>query len=420
MNTTTGSDRHIFPVLLAVLIVFTAQYSLSPVLAPLARQVGLTEMQLGLVLTVAAVLFAGTSLAWGQALNSWDVRSVLLVGLGLAVLGLAGFAVISQLALTSQMTPGAALVGMLATRSVLFGAGIGAVVVAAMAYVATNTPEARERTRGIGQLGAAQGVAVALGPALAGVLAFAGLLGPVWAPPLVVVPVLILVAVALPSAAARTSGDGMRKSIGRQSRLRLWDQRLWPFLAVGFLITLSLGPILLILGFLIQDRLGLDAAGTVRATGAVSFGTGIVLVAVQGLLVRRLRWAPVRLLRTGLPLAVVALLVLVFATALWTITLSMLLLGLGLGMAIPACIAAPTLLVGPDEQGSVVGLINAANGAALVVGPLAATALYQVRPTLPVLASAAACVLAWGFVVGHPGVRRTEHAEAAAEAVSLR
>lgn len=402
---------------LAVLTVFTAQHALSPVLAPLARKVGLTEVQLGLVLTMAAVLFAATSLAWGRALDVWGIRAVLMVGLGLALLGLVGFAVISQLALSARVPPGAALVGMLATRGVLFGAGIGAVLVAGMAYVAASTPEAHERTRGIGQLGAAQGVAIALGPALAGLLAFAGLLGPVWVAPLMVIPALILVAVALPTAARRAGTDHVREPTGRHGRLQPWDQRLWPFLAVGFLIFLSLGPIMIILGFLIQDRLGLDAAGTVRATGAVSFATGIVLVAVQGLLVARLRWSPVRLLRTGLPLAVTALLGLAFAPALWTITLSMMLLGVGLGLTIPGYLAAPTLLVGPDGQGRVAGLVNAATGAALVVGPLAATALYQVHPALPVLASAAACAVAWSFVLGHPGVRRTEASSTTTQAV---
>lgn len=64
------SDRSATTVLvLTVLAVFTAQQSLTPVLAPLAREVGLPDVALGIVMTVAAVLFALSSLAWGRVLD---------------------------------------------------------------------------------------------------------------------------------------------------------------------------------------------------------------------------------------------------------------------------------------------------------------------------------------------------------------
>ncbi|MHA6628722.1 MFS transporter [Pseudonocardia sichuanensis] len=61
-----------------------------PLLASLAREVGLSELQLGLVLTVAAVVFAGTSLLWGRAVDRFGTRAVLLVGLALATAGVIG------------------------------------------------------------------------------------------------------------------------------------------------------------------------------------------------------------------------------------------------------------------------------------------------------------------------------------------
>lgn len=408
-------NRTALPVLLmAVLAVFTAQQALTPVLAPLAREVGLSAVALGWVMTVAAVFFALTSLVWGRGVDAWGHRRVLLVGLGVALVGLVGFAVVSQLALAGRTSPAVTLLLMMATRSVLFGAGIGAVPVAAMAYVAATTAGGRDRTRGIGQLGAVQGVAVALGPALGGLLAFAGLLGPVWLAPAVVALALVVVAVALPAAQGRSAGadaDGGSRAAGSRPLrplrpLRPWDRRLWPLLLVGFLIFLTLGLILIILGFLFQDRLGLDAAATARATSAALFATGVVLVAAQGVLVPRLGWPPVRLMRTGVPIAAVGLLALVLAPEFWSMTASLTLLALGMGLAVPGYTTAPTLLVGPDEQGGVAGLVNATTGASFVVGPLAGTALYEVRPELPALGGAVLCAVAGVFVLLHPGVRR--------------
>lgn len=395
------SGRPLGVLLLAVLAVFTAQQALFPVLAPLAREVGLGEVQLGLVLTVAAVVFAGTSLLWGRAVDRFGTRSVLLVGLALAAAGVIGFAVVSQLALSGFLDPDNTLTLMILTRSVLFGAGVGAVPVAALTYVSTTTSGETDRTRAVGQLGAVQGVAIALGPALGGLLGFAGLLGPIWLAPAVVALVFALVVVALPRPAAAA-----HRPAPPRATLKPWDPRIWPFLLAGFLLFLSLGVVLIVLGFLFQDRLGLDAAGTVRLAGASSFATGLVLVVVQGVVVPRLGWPALRLLRTGIPIAGIGLLALVVAPDFWTMTGSSMVMGLGLALAIPGYTTAPTLRVRDDEQGGVAGLINATNGATFVVGPLAGTALYQLDPRLPMLAGAASCLFAWTFVTLHPGVRQ--------------
>jgi len=178
------SDRRTMPVLLlAVLSAFTAQQVLTPVLAPLARAIGLSEVALGSIITVAAIVFAGTALAWGRAVDRFGRRAVLLTGMGLGLAGMAGFAVVAQLAVQRAIGPETAFVLMLATRSVLFGAGIGAVPVAAIAFVAATTAgrddDGAARTSGIGRIGAVQGLSLVLGPAIGGLLAAAGLLGPV-------------------------------------------------------------------------------------------------------------------------------------------------------------------------------------------------------------------------------------------------
>ncbi|MHA6628723.1 MFS transporter [Pseudonocardia sichuanensis] len=309
---------------------------------------------------------------------------------------------VGQLALSGFLDPGVTLALMIVTRSVLFGAGVGAVPVAALTYVSTSTSGEADRTRAVGQLGAVQGVAIALGPALGGLLGFAGLLGPIWLAPAVVALVLALVVVALPRPAAAA-----HRPAPPRATLKPWDPRIWPFLLAGFLLFLSLGVVLIVLGFLFQDRLGLDAAGTVRLAGASSFTTGLVLIAVQGGVVPRLGWPALRLLRTGIPIAGLGLLALVVAPGFWTMTRSSMVMGLGLALAIPAYTAAPTLRVRDDEQGGAAGLINATNGATFVVRPLAGTALYQLDPRLPMLAGAASCLLAWAFVTVHPGVRRS-------------
>jgi len=158
-----------------------------------------------------------------------------------------------------------------------------------------------------------------------------------------------------------------------------------------------------VLGFLVADRLGRDAEGTAGAVGLALTITGLVLVATQGGLVPALGWAALRLLRVGLPLAVVAFGLLTQAGALWSITACLALLALGLGLAIPGYTTAPTLLVEPSEVGAVSGLVSATNALSFVVGPLLGTALYEWAQNAPLLLSFALCLAAWLWVLSRQG-----------------
>ncbi len=389
---------------LSVLAVFTAQQSLTPVLAPLAREVGLPDVALGVVMTVAAVLFALSSLAWGRVLDRWGQRRTLLTGLSLCLAGTTGFALTSVWATSADRPAAAVLTLMVLSRSVCFGLGVGAVPVAAMAWVARRTPDPVRRTAALGRLGAVQGLAIALGPALGAALGFAGLLGPVWAGPAVVTAALVGVWLLVPS----TPAGPVRAEAGdRPAPLRPWDHRVWPYFLAGFLLFLTLGLVLIVIGFLLQDRVGLDAAETVRASGLASFLSGVVLVLTQGLLVPRLAWPPARLLRVGSPIAAVAVATLALAPDQLTITAALAVMALGLGLAMPGYTSAPTMLVGDDEQGSVAGLVGAVNGSTFVIGPLLGTALYGAWDPLPMLLSAGCCTVATLFVWLHPATRRT-------------
>lgn len=395
-----GERGGVLPVLLgAVLAVFTGQQLLNPVLAPLSRELGLDEVQLGLVITVAAVGFTVSSLFWGRVCDRWGHRRVLLTGLGLGTAGLATFAAVAAWALGGERPEPVVLIAMIVTRSALFGFGAGAVPVAALAYVGATTEGEAERTRAVSLVGAASALAMVLGPGLGGLLAVGTLLAPLYVAPAVLGLVTAVVAVVLPAAPSRAAEE---TDTGRT--LSPFDPRLRRFLAVGFLLFLSLGVIQVVLGFLFQDRLGLDARATAGAAGAAGFAVGLVLVAVQGGLVPRLGWGPVRLLRVGTPIAVAGFAVLAVAPEFWSMTAGLMVVALGLGLAMPGYTAGPTLAVGPAEQGAVAGLVNATNGSTFIAGPLIGTALYALGPAVPVVLSAVLCVAACALLVRRAGV----------------
>ena len=147
---------------------------LNPLLAPLVRELGLTETQGGLIVTMAALFFALGGPFWGGRSNRWGRKPVLLIGLlGFATAYLL-FAVITQLGLSGILTPMVAFVLLIAMRATA-GFMMSGVPVSAQAFIADST-SASDRTAGIALLGAANGLGLIVGPALGAVLAGFGLL----------------------------------------------------------------------------------------------------------------------------------------------------------------------------------------------------------------------------------------------------
>lgn len=67
------------PLYILVAVAFASQQTLNPVLAPLARQTGLAEWQIGLVISAAAVMVVATSVAWGRSATRFGPRLVLVI-----------------------------------------------------------------------------------------------------------------------------------------------------------------------------------------------------------------------------------------------------------------------------------------------------------------------------------------------------
>lgn len=214
----------------AVFSALMSQFIFLPVLPPLSRELGLSELQAGLVITAAALMFVLASPLWGRVSDVWGRKPVLLVGAAGVALSFYAFDLVAQAGLSGALS-GALFFLMLATRGVLFGAMMPAVLVASQAYVADTTTGQEERTRGIARIQAANGLGLVVGPAFGGLLSGIGLLAPLYFAPTLTLLVALLVWRLLPVAERRAAS-------GASPRLSPVDGRIWPFLLVGFAIFL--------------------------------------------------------------------------------------------------------------------------------------------------------------------------------------
>ncbi|HET6708909.1 MFS transporter, partial [Amycolatopsis sp.] len=254
------------PVLLVCLAVFglmAGQQLLNPILPPLAREFGFSEFALGAVWAVGGAGVVLASPFWGRRTTRWGHRPVLLVSLFGAMASLLAFAFVAQLGLAKALAVPVLFTAVLLTRGVLFGLAWAATPVTAQSYIADVTDGPAERVRGMAVFGAAQGLALAAGPALGGLLSLTGnLLVPVYAAPVVLAGIAVVITFALPKPPKREA----RPETVRVSPL---DQRFRPFLTLGFGLYLALAIVLMTIGFLVQDRLHLTGQDTGRATSLV-------------------------------------------------------------------------------------------------------------------------------------------------------
>lgn len=396
--TTVSAPPQMGLLLSTVLLAFTGQMLLNPVIAPLSRAMGMQEWQIGATISLAAVALMVCSPLWGKASQRLGVKRVLVVSLLVATTTLTIFALIAVLGMRGALTGTALVIGVIATRGLIYGSSIAAVTPTAQAYLVNHTSTEPQRIKVVGAIGAAQGLSAVAGAVLGGALA--GLGGMVL--PLIAMP--ILMGAGLVVLVARFRPQGSDELVASPQRVSPLDPRIVPFLVIGFLTYLVFSSIQTLFGFLIQDRFHLEAATTASVTAAYMVGVAVMMILGQAVIVPRLGWSATSLVRRGL------LLVLIGTACLWPSSYAVLavacaLLGLGMGLVAPGYNAGPTLELSADEQGSLAGLINATNGAAYALAPVASTSLYGLSQGAPIILAVGLIAATCALALSHPRLR---------------
>jgi MFS family permease len=388
------------PMVLLFVALFNSIVGLSilfPILAPLGRELELSELQVGSLSTAYALMQFVMSSLWGKLSERRGRKPVLLVGiLGFAVTFLS-FGIVAHLG-TAGVLAGVPLYVLLLTSRALGGALSSATIPTAQAYAA-DVSERKDRTSTMALIGAAFGLGVIFGPAIGAGLHYAtgNLLAPVYFSVAIAFLNAIFVAWKLPEPERKRDESG-------SAPLASIALKIWPLLAAGFATTLASVAMEQTIAFYFQDRLHLDAGGTTTVVGLALMGYGVVAVFAQGFLVRRFSMTPLTLMRAGLPIGLSGFVIFVFATGYGPLIGALLIQGLGQGLTLPGVTSAMSLAVGENDQGSVAGLNSSAQGLARTLGPLVGTGLYEIRMELPYVFSAIVLALVFAVVLVHPRI----------------
>ncbi|WP_084396712.1 MFS transporter [Henriciella aquimarina] len=350
------------------------------VVAPLAREAGLSEVQVAGILTLSAAVYALMIPQWGRLADRFGRKRVMVFSL-LAMAGTTALFVFALEAALAGLVTGLSTFFLLVFTRLIFGFLSPGLQPASMAAL-TDASTTETRAGNLGMLGAAVGLGSILGPAGASVLAELGALAPIWGSITFCVIAAVVIGFALPPSRGN-------RSTSRPEPLRMRDPRVLPHLVFLFSYFVAVGAIQQTLAWLIEDRYGLAKADSVQATGIAFACMSVALITVQFGYVQPFRPDPKRILPVGLLCIMTGYVSAAAFTPFPAVCIAFALVGTGSALAVPAANALGSLSVERHEQGSAAALLSAAPPSGFVFGPLLGATLYSVEHRLPLVISAA-------------------------------
>jgi MFS family permease len=359
------------------------------VVAPLARSIGLTEIQFGVAFSLANLSLIVASPFWGKKSDVIGRKPVFITGLIGSAVGILIMAWTLGVGLSGTVST-VTILGMIFLSRFIYGLTASGIYPAASGYIADVT-EWGDRAQGMALIGSANALGSILGPAIGGGLAFMGVLFPMY------------VAAAISFAAGIVAifwlVEPEQHKIRQQNKdtskpkLKWSDKRLVPYMIMWaslFIIFIALN---FITAFYIQDQFGItEITGVMRVASIMLACMAVVITLVQGVLFQLIKVRPQTLLVLSSPLFGAGLFILAFAPNLVVLGIGFSVLGGAFACATPGINGSASQKMEPHEQGAAAGYLAAANTSGAILGPIAGTLLYQLQPNAPMIAGGIAMI----------------------------
>ena len=406
LSTSDAKRRRSAAVALAPgLIAFSmGQTALFAVAGPVIRDIGLSEIQLGMIVSAAAVMFVLASPIWGFLSDRLGRKPVIVFGLFTYAIISFAFAFVMELGLSSSLSAFAVFFWLLGLR--LLYAALGSGIQPSSVALMADLSDGSDRASAVAIVGAAFGFGMILGPAAAALLVGWGVLAPLYA-------IAGLGFVSALYAMIFLTAEAPQPDEGETRKEKIPLKPLAPIMAASLFFFTAISALQQTMAFYVQDFLQVGAEAAARATGICFVAMAVLTLVSQGGLIQILKPGPGVLLKGGLPVMLVGIILYAFPTSFIQIIMAAALLGLGFGLVNPGLMAAASLRTSSDHQGAVAGLMQAMMASGYVIGPLAGTALYEVSPFVSAVMVAGALGLAFlvvlptGFAAAGPAKSRS-------------
>ena len=365
---------------------------------PLARDLGLSEVQTSSIFAISAFAWALTSAFWGRKSDKYGRRNI-------AVLGLVGYS-ISLIALITPLflverniLDVVYLFPALVLGRLLNGLVGSASRPASFAYIA-DTSSKEKRTLKFARLEASFLVGTVVGPLIGGFLFLITNETPFY-----VFSFLALIA-ALGIYKELNNTSIKKDNVKDDIKIKWYSKSILPFLAYAAVLSLCQASLLQSIGFYITDlfRDFDDLPTLISMTFAL---LSISTIVSQYLFTDTFPMKNFNLLLFGTLLLVFSYSTMAFFQSISVYYLSIIILGFGFGMTRPALASSLSLAQTPENQGSAAGYLGSVIPIGHMTTPFIAMPIYSINPSYLYYFSSILCIGLILFIIFHPTIRKS-------------
>jgi MFS transporter, DHA1 family, multidrug resistance protein len=375
--------KNLYILSFTLLVVMLGYGMIQPIIPFLITQLGASGSDLGVLASVYAAMQLVCAPFWGSLSDRIGRKPVLLIG----VLGYAIAMFIFGLATRFWM---------LFIARTFSGVLSSATMPTAMAYITDNLPE-EKRGGAMGQLGAATGLGVVLGPLLGGFLSTDSLSLPFFVGSGLALLSLLLVFVLLPESHPVQGAETVQKTENFWQWETLQKILLSPagiLMLLIFIIAFGMTNFQNIIGLYVVEKFAFDT----RQVGAIWMVLGAVMIVSQGILTGPLTkfFGDVIVIRLGLLLGAIGFGALLLANGFIPILVVTGIFILAVALIGPALNSSLSAF-GGEHQGALMGLNTAFASLGRVVGPLWAGFSFDVNINYPFISGALTLLIGLGI-----------------------
>ena len=367
------------------------------IVPPLARDLGLSEVQASLVFAFSAVAWALTSAAWGRASDKYGRRNI-------AILGLIGYSasllamIIPLFLVEKNLLDIVFLFPLLVFGRMLNGLIGSATRPATYAYIA-DTSSREKRTLKFARLESSFLVGTVAGPLIGGFLILITKETPFY-----VFSVLALIAsIGIYKNVDNSSKD--KETVLKSEKISWKSNTVWPFLILASISSLCLASLIQTIGFYLFDVFPNieDLPILISMTFAL---LSISTIVSQYLFTDAFPLSNSKLLLCGVLLLLFSYITMALFPKISIYYLSIIINGIGGGMLRPAISSSLSLSQTPEHQGIAAGYLGSVYPVGHILTPVLAMPIYAINQSYLYYFSAMLCLICFIFIISHPIFRK--------------
>lgn len=376
-----------------------------PLLAPLIRQLKMSEFQAGLLVSASALLMSLSAMWISKRSQMIDQYRLLRIGFIGMTLTWGLFAGALSYGIHYSVAVGALFTLLLLTRAST-GIFMAMPQIALQSHVMTTFHTEKQRSQMMAKFGALNSLGLVFGPFLTTILILYGILIPMWLAVLLLALMSVLVILLFPKQAQHADGTDSQEILNKsknhlqknsepidhiiennQHNLDIEKNNIIKksiiWLVLGFSLYVAIVTLNLTAGFYIQDKFQLSIQQSAIYFSQCSLIVGITLVLMQVAISKWLQWSLSTLLFVGLFSMLIGLMISIATDQIIIFQSSYIFYGVAVACLMPAFTTGASQSVSMHFQTKIAALCTMVQALSLVIAPLMSTGLYQIKIVLP-------------------------------------